>query len=208
MSVLPCGILLSSYQAKHEWLTHLLLLSHKAVSNSLPPCGLQPDFPVPHNLPKFARVHVHWVSDTIQPLLPSSPHAFSLSQHQGPFQWVGSLYQVAKVLELQLQDWFYQWVFSIDFLQHWLGWSPCSPTDSQESSPTPQFESISSLVLSHSYGTTLTSIHDYWKDHSFVGKVMSLLFNTLSRFIIAFLPRRKYLLISWLQSPSTVILKP
>ena len=116
MSVLPCGILLSSYQAKHEWLTHLLLLSHKAVSNSLPPCGLQPDFPVPHNLPKFARVHVHWVSDTIQPLLPSSPHAFSLSQHQGPFQWVGSLYQVAKVLELQLQDWFYQWVFSIDFL--------------------------------------------------------------------------------------------
>ena len=57
------------------------------------------------------------------------------------------------------------------------------------------------------------SIHDYWKNHSFhcktvVGKIMSLLFNTLSRFVIAFLPRSKCLLISWLQSPSAVILKP
>ena len=52
--------------------------------------------------------------------------------------------------------------------------------------------------------------HDYWKNHSFdfVGKVMSLLFNTLSRFVIAFLPRSKCLLISWLESPSTVILEP
>ena len=55
--------------------------------------------------------------------------------------------------------------------------------------------------------------NDYWKNHSFdetdlVGKVMSLLFNILSRFVIAFLPRCKRLLISWLQSPSAVILKP
>ena len=62
------------------------------------------------------------------------------------------------------------------------------------------------------YGPTLTSIHDYWKDHSltgqtFVGKVMSLLFNMLSRLVIAFLPRSKRLLISWLQSLSTVILE-
>ena len=60
---------------------------------------------------------------------------------------------------------------------------------------------------------TLTSKHDYWKNHSltiqtFVGKVMSLLFNTLSTFVIAFLPRNKRLLISWLQSPSAVILEP
>ena len=62
---------------------------------------------------------------------------------------------------------------------------------------------------------TLTSIHDYWKNHSltrqtFVGKVMSLLFNmlSLSRLVIAFLPRSKCLLISWLQSPPAVILEP
>ena len=60
---------------------------------------------------------------------------------------------------------------------------------------------------------TLTSIHDYWKKHSltrwtFVHKVKSLLFNMLSRLVIAFLLRSKHLLISWLQSPSAVILEP
>ena len=65
-------------------------------------------------------------------------------------------------------------------------------------------------MLSFLYGPTLTSIHDYWKNHSFdytdfVGKVMSLLFKMLSSFAIAFLPRRKGLLISWLQSLSAVI---
>ena len=66
-------------------------------------------------------------------------------------------------------------------------------------------------MLSFLYGSTLTSTHNYWKKHSFdlwtfVGKVMSLLFNMLSRLVIAFLPRDKYLLISWLQSPSAEIL--
>ena len=80
----------------------------------------------------------------------------------------------------------------------------------QEPSSSPQFESINSLALSLLYDPTLTSIQDYWKNHSFdlVGKEMSLLFNTLSRFVIAFLPRSKHLLISWLQSPSTMILEP
>ena len=68
-------------------------------------------------------------------------------------------------------------------------------------------------MFSFLYGPTLTSIHDYWRNHSltrwtFVGKVMSLLFNMLSRLVIAFLPRSMHLLISWLQSPSTVILEP
>ena len=94
-----------------------------------------------------------------------------------------------------------------------LGWTvgfPCSPRDSQESSPTPQFKSINSSVLSFLYSPTLTSIHYYWKNHSFdfVGRVMSLFFNMLSRLVIAFLPRSKHLLISWLQSPSVVILEP
>ena len=68
-------------------------------------------------------------------------------------------------------------------------------------------------MLSLLHGPTLTSIHDYWKTvalttQTFVSKVMSLLFNTLSRFVIAVLPRSKHLLILWLQSPSTVILEP
>ena len=68
-------------------------------------------------------------------------------------------------------------------------------------------------MLSFLYSPTLTSIHDYWKNQSFdytafVDKVMSLPFNRLSRFAIAFLPRSKHLLISWLQSPSALILEP
>ena len=67
------------------------------------------------------------------------------------------------------------------------------------------------LWLSFLYGPTLTSMYDYWKNHSFgwifVGKVMSLLFNMLSTLVTAFLPRNKYLLISWLQSLSSVILE-
>ena len=78
----------------------------------------------------------------------------------------------------------------------------------------PQVKSINSSALSLLYGPTLTFIRDYWKNHSFkyiwtfVVKVMSLLLNRLPRFVIAFLPRSKFLLISWLQSPSTVILEP
>ena len=75
------------------------------------------------------------------------------------------------------------------------------------------FKSINSSALSILYSPTLTSIHNYWKNHSFawwtsVGKEMSLLFSILSRLVIAFLPRSKCLLISWLQSPSEVILEP
>ena len=62
------------------------------------------------------------------------------------------------------------------------------------------------VQLSHLYMTTRKTISlTIW---TFVSKGMSLLFNTLSRFVIAFLPRSKYLFISWLQSPSTVILEP
>ena len=88
-----------------------------------------------------------------------------------------------------------------------------SPRDSPESSPTPKFIRINSLVLNFLYGPTLISIHDYWKiialtRWTFVSRIMSLLSNMLSRFVIVFLPRSKHLLISWLQSPSTVILEP
>ena len=135
-----------------------------------------------------AKTRVHWISDAIQPshpLSPPSPPAFSLPQNQGLFQWVGSSHQVAKGLELQLQHHFFQWIFRTDFLYDGLVWSPCSPVDPQESSPTPQFKSISSLVLSFLYSPTLTSIMTTGKTialtrWTFVGKVMSLLFNMLS----------------------------
>ena len=69
-------------------------------------------------------------------------------------------------------------------------------------------KSINSLMLSLLYDPTLTSIHDYSKNHGFDGRVISLLFNTISRFVIVFLPSSKCLLISWLQSLFTVILEP
>ena len=117
-----------------------------------------PGFPVLHYLPEFAQTHIHWVSVAIQPSHPlSSPSpAFNLSQHQGLFKWLSSSYHIAKVLELQHQP--FQLIFRVDFFLGWLIWSPCCPRDSQESSPTPHFESINSLVLSLHYGPTLTSI--------------------------------------------------
>ena len=75
------------------------------------------------------------------------------------------LHHVTKILELQLQHQSLQWIFRTDFLEDWQVWSPCSSRDSQESS-TPQFKSINSLALSFLYSPTLTTIHDYWKNHS------------------------------------------
>ena len=129
-----------------------------------------PGLPVHHQLPEVIQTHVHWVRDAIQPSHPlssPSPLAFNLSHHQGLFQWVSSSHQVAKVLESQLQHQSFQWIFRIDFLYDGLVGSPCCPRDSQESSPAPQFKSITSSALSFLYSSTLTSIHDYWKNHSF-----------------------------------------
>ena len=82
-----------------------------------------------------------------------------------------------------------------------------------KSSPTPQFKSINSLALSLLYDPTLKSVHGDWENHALaiqtcVDKVMALLFNTLSRLVITFLPRSKNLFISWLQSPSALIWEP
>ena len=129
-----------------------------------------PGLPVHHQLPEFTQTHVHRVSNAIQPSHPlssPSPPALNLSRHQGLFQWVSSSHQVAKVLEFQLQHLSFQWIFRTDFLEDGLVGSPCSPRDSQQSSPAPQFRSINSLALSLLYSSTLTSIYDYWKNHSF-----------------------------------------
>ena len=78
-----------------------------------------PGFPVLQYLPEFAQTHVHWVTDGIQlshPLLPPSPLALNLSQHWVFFQWVVSLHQVSKVLDLELQHQSFQWIFRVDIL--------------------------------------------------------------------------------------------
>ena len=75
--------------------------------------------PVQHQLLEPIQTHVHWVRDAIQPSHPlssPSPPALNLSQHQGLFQWVSSLYPVAKVLEFQLQHQSFQWTPKTDLL--------------------------------------------------------------------------------------------
>ena len=129
-----------------------------------------PGLPVQHQLPEPTQTHVHWVSDAIQPSHPLSspyPPALNLSKHQGLFKWVSPLHQVAKVLEFQLHHQSFQWIPRTDYLGGLVG-SPFSAMDSQESNitPTPQFKSINSWALSFLYSPTLTSLHDYWKNHS------------------------------------------
>jgi len=146
-----------------------------------------PGLPVHHQLPEFTQTHVHRVSDAIQPShplsSPSSPSP-SPSQHQSLFQWVNSSHEVAKVLEFQLYHRSFQRNPRADLLQKELDGSPCSPRDSQESSPTSQFKSINSLVLSflhsplsHPHMTTRKTIA--LTRQTFVGKVMSLHYMSL-----------------------------
>ena len=127
-----------------------------------------PGLPVHQQLPEFTQTHVHRVSDAIQPshpLLSPSPLASNPSQHHSLFQWVNSSHEVAKVLELQLHHHYFQRNPRADLLQNGLDGSPCSPRDSQESSPTPQFKSINSLAISLLHSPILTSIHDHRKHH-------------------------------------------
>ena len=144
-------------------------LSHSAVSDSLwphepqhtgPPCPS----PTPRVYPNPCSLG-WWY----HPIIWSSIGPFSSCsqsfQHQGLFKWVSSLHQVAKVLEFQLQHQSLQWTPRTD-LSDGLVRSPCSPRDSQESSPTPQFKSINSSALGFLNSPTLTSIPDHWKNHS------------------------------------------
>ena len=164
-----------------------------------------PGLPVHHQLSGFTQTHVYWVSDAIQPShplsYPSAP-AVNLSQDHGLFKWVSSSHQVASVLEFQLQHQSFQWILRTDFLLDGLVESPCSPRVSQESSPTVQFKSISSSVLSHLYSPTSNPFMTTGKTialtrRTIVCKVMSLLFNMLCKWVLTFLPRSKHLLISW-----------
>ena len=175
-----------------------------------------PGLPVHHQLLEFAQTHVHW------PMMPSN-HLILCR----PLLLLTSIFPNIRVSSnesvLHIR-WPKYWSFSISpsneysglisFRIHWL--DPCNPRDCQESSPTPWFKSINSSALSFIYSPTLISLHDYWKNHNFdyrdlCQKVMSLLFNMLSRLAIAFLLRSKRLLFSWLQSWKSefaVILEP
>ena len=109
-----------------KYISIILLFLFSVVVQSLSPAWLcncmdcsTPGLPVHHQHPEFTQTHVHWVSDAIQsshPLSSPSPPVFNLSQHQDLFQWVSSLYQLAKVLEFQLQHQSFQWIFRTDFL--------------------------------------------------------------------------------------------
>ena len=145
--------------------------SHSVVSDSLwphgpqharPPCPSPTPGVYPNSCPLSQWCHPA-ISSSVIPFS-SHPQSFPTS---GSFKWVSSSHQVAKILEFQLYHQFFHWTPRTDLLWDGLVGSPCSLRDSQESSATPQFKSINSSVLSLLYSPTLTSIHDYWKNHIF-----------------------------------------
>ena len=103
------------------------------------------------------------VSSSVAPFS-SCPQSFPASRS---FPVSQLLHWVAKVLELQVQQQSFQWIFRTDFLGDWLVWSPRCPRDFQESSSTTQFKNINSSAPSFLYSPALTSIDNYWKNHSF-----------------------------------------
>ena len=180
-----------------------------------------PGLSVHHQLPEFTQTYVHWVGHAIQPSHPlsslSPPALSSLSppaegsQHQGLFQWVNSSHEVAKVLEFQFSP-SNEHPGLISFRMDWLDLLAVQRTlksllqyHSSKASIL-WCSAFFTVQLSHPYMTTGKTIAlTRW---TFVGKVISLLLNMLSRLVITFFPRNKHLLISWLQSPSAVILEP
>ena len=165
-----------------------------------------PGFPVLQYLPNFTQTHIHWVSDTIQPSHPlssPSPPACNLFQHQGLFKWVGSSIRWPKY-------WNFSFSISpcneysglISFRMDWLDLLDVQGTlKSLLHHHSLKAQILCGLAffmdqLSHPYMTTGKTIAlTIW---TFVSKVMSLLFDLLSRFVIVFLPRSKHLLISCL----------
>ena len=178
-----------------------------------------PGFPVLHHLPEFAQTHVHWVADAIQPSRPlSSPSlpAFNLSIFS-------SIRVFSKESALQTR-WPNYWSFSISIC-------PSNEYSGLISFMIDYFDllavqaTVKSLLQHHSLKASILQCSAFFKvqlshpyimtgktidltRQTFVGKVMSLLFNMLSRLVLTFLSRSKHLLISWLQSPSAMILEP
>ena len=175
-----------------------------------------PGFPVHHQLLELAQTHIHWVGDAIQPSYPLSP----LLLLPSIFLSI-RVFSNESVLHIK---WPKYWSFSfsispsneysrlISFRMDWLDLLAVQDTLKNllqhHSSKASILQSSAFFIvqLSHPYMHTGKTIAlTRW---TFVSEVMSLLFNMLSRLVIAFLPRSKHLLISWLQLPSAVILEP
>ena len=199
-----CSAQLSSVQfSSFQSLSHVQLVVIPWMRHSRPPCTSPTPGIYSDSCPSCLRCH---------PAISSSVIPFSNpSQHQGLFQWVNSSHEVAKVLEFQLQRQSFQW----KLISFKIGcWIP-----------------LQSKVLSRVFSNTIFRKHPFcaaqlssqsnphihtWplgkaialNRRTFLDKVMSLLFDMLSRLVRTFLPRSKPLLISWLQSPSAVMLEP
>ena len=165
------------------------------MSDSFPPHGLQHTrLPCPSPTPRACSNSCP-SSQGCQ--TSSSPPAFNLSNHRGLFQRVSSLYQLAKVLELQLQHQSFQWIFRIDWFDFLAVPGTLKSLLQHHSSKASilQHSAFFMVQLSHPYKTIgKTRALSRW---TFVNKVMSLLFNTLSRLLIVFSSKDQGLLILW-----------
>ena len=203
--VFPCGLstqhtLVTIYWAITILQVYILLLfSCPVVSESSRPHGPT----ISQSLPKFMSISY---SDAIQP-------SYLLEKHQGLFQWVNCLHQVTKVLEFSFSI-----IPSSEYsvvISSKIDWFDLLAVQRTRKRLLQHHSSKASILWCSAFfmvqlwqpymttGKTITLTRQ-----TFVGKVMPLLFNTLSRFVIAFLPRSSCLLILWLQSPSSVILEP
>ena len=175
-----------------------------------------PSLPVHHQLLEFTQTHVHRVSDAIQPSHPLSsppPAAPNPSQHQGLFNESALRIRWPKYWSFSFSiSPFNEYPGLISFRMDWLDFFAAQGT---LKSPLQNHSSKASILwcstfftvqISHPYMTTGKTIA--LTRQTFVGKVISLLFNMTPRLVITFLPRSKCTLISWLQSPSAVILEP
>ena len=197
-----------------RWMGDVQLLSRVWLCSPMN-CRM-PGFPVLHHLPEFAQNYVHLVSDAIQPSHPlphPSPIVLSLPQHQDLFQWICSSHHVAKVLELQFrispsneysQGWFPLGLTSLNFLAVQGTLKSLLQHDSLKAS-VPCRSAFFMVQPSHPCMTTgktvaltrwtLTKVKWQIFDLCHWHRLTFLLFNTLSTFVIAFLPRSKCLLI-------------
>ena len=194
----------------------LIQFSRSVMSDTLRPHGLQhTGFPILHQLLELTQTHVLWVDDAIQPSHPlwssSPPSIFpslrvfsneSVICSRWPKYWSFN-FSISPSKEYSGQI-----SFRINWFDLLVGLQTCKSLLQHQSSKGSilQHSAFFIVQLSQPYITTGKTIAlTGW---TFVGKVMSLLFNMLSRLVIPFLPRNKNLLISWLQSPSAVILEP
>ena len=176
-------------------------------------CGM-PGFPILHYVLEFAQTHVCWVNDAIQPSHPLSSPPFSsifpgirVFSNESTLRIRWSKYWSFSFSVSPSNEYSGLTSFRIDWF-HLLAVQGLIRVFSRTTAWNHQFFSTQPSLWSNSHIHTWLLEKSVLTTQTFVSKVMSLLFNMLSRFVIAFLPRSKHLLILWLQSPSTVILEP